>query len=269
MNNGTLGLSFWLALAGGIVAFGVSLVLGHLGLLTAAIIGAVVFAILLAVLGYAFKGQSASASGADTAAPAAAKPVAAATPAAAVQSAPVATAAAPESAKPAAAKAAAPKAAAAKPAAAKAETAAKPAAVKSAAAPKAAAATPAAAAPKAAAAAKPAAAKPAAKSPKDEAPAPGSVGKAPATLTAPNGGKADDLKIIEGIGPAMEKLVNGLGFYHYDQIASWTADELAWVDSHLGTFRGRIVRDKWQAQAKLIVSEGVPAFLERAKTNNY
>jgi hypothetical protein len=41
MNNGTLGLSFWLALAGGIVAFGVSLVLGHMGLLTAAIIGAV------------------------------------------------------------------------------------------------------------------------------------------------------------------------------------------------------------------------------------
>jgi len=32
MNNGTLGLSFWLALAGGIVAFGVSEGLGHMGL---------------------------------------------------------------------------------------------------------------------------------------------------------------------------------------------------------------------------------------------
>jgi NADH-quinone oxidoreductase subunit E len=88
-------------------------------------------------------------------------------------------------------------------------------------------------------------------------------------LKAPKGGKADDLKVIEGIGPKMEQLVNSLGFFHYDQIAAWTADELAWVDSHLGTFRGRIVRDKWQAQAKLIVAEGIPAFLERAKTNNY
>ena len=78
-----------------------------------------------------------------------------------------------------------------------------------------------------------------------------------------------DLKIIEGVGPAMEKLVNSLGFYHYDQIADWSADELAWVDSHMKTFRGRIVRDRWQAQAKIILAEGVPAFLERAKTNNY
>ncbi|MDZ7905293.1 MAG: hypothetical protein U5N55_05600 [Cypionkella sp.] len=95
------------------------------------------------------------------------------------------------------------------------------------------------------------------------------MGKAPATLKAPKGGKADDLKIIEGIGPKLEQLVNSLGFYHFDQIANWSADEIAWVDSHMKTFRGRIVRDKWVAQAKLIVKEGVPAFLERAKTNNY
>jgi NADH-quinone oxidoreductase subunit E len=63
--------------------------------------------------------------------------------------------------------------------------------------------------------------------------------------------------------------VNSLGFYHYDQIANWTDAEISWVDSHMKTFRGRIVRDKWQAQAKLILSEGVAAFLERAKTNNY
>jgi NADH-quinone oxidoreductase subunit E len=104
---------------------------------------------------------------------------------------------------------------------------------------------------------------------KEEEPAAGSVGTAPVTLKAARDGKGDDLKVIEGIGPKMEQLVNSLGFYHFDQLAAWTADEVAWVDSHLGTFRGRIVRDKWVAQAKLIVSEGIPAFLERAKTNNY
>lgn len=103
----------------------------------------------------------------------------------------------------------------------------------------------------------------------DEMPAPGAVGKAPATLKSARGGKGDDLKVIEGIGPALEKLVNSLGFYHFDQIAGWSADEIAWVDSHMKTFRGRIVRDRWVAQAKLIGTEGVAAFLERAKTNNY
>lgn len=304
MNNGTAGLSFWLAFAGGVVAFGVALVLGHSGLLLSALIGAAVFALMLLVLGYAL-GSGSKAAAAPMAAPAPnAAPAPKATaavpsammsaPAASTKAAAPATKAAPKAAAkaapaakaskaPAAAKAAAAKPAA-KPAVATAaakvskapaaQPAAKPAAAPAAlmaSAPKAAA-TPKPAAAKAApkAAAKPVAAKPPAKSAaKDEGPAPGSIGKSPATLKAPKGGRADDLKVIEGIGPVMEKLVNSLGFYHFDQIAGWTKDETAWVDSHMGTFRGRIVRDKWQAQAKLIVKEGIPAFLERAKTNNY
>lgn len=91
----------------------------------------------------------------------------------------------------------------------------------------------------------------------------------PERLTAPRGGKADDLKEIEGIGPAMEKLVNSMGFYHFSQIASWSDADVALVDAEMKTFKGRIVRDKWVAQAKIIVTEGIDAFRERAKTNNY
>lgn len=91
----------------------------------------------------------------------------------------------------------------------------------------------------------------------------------PERLKAPRKGKADDLKEIEGIGPAMEKLVNSLGFYHFDQIASWSDADVALVDAEMKTFKGRIARDKWVAQAKIIVSEGLEAFRERAKTNNY
>jgi predicted flap endonuclease-1-like 5' DNA nuclease len=116
-----------------------------------------------------------------------------------------------------------------------------------------------AAAPKAA---KPAAAKPAAK-PKAAKPA------GPERLTAPRKGRADDLKEIEGIGPAMEKLVNSLGFYHFDQIASWSDADIAVVDAEMKSFKGRIARDRWVAQAKIIVTEGLEAFRERAKTNNY
>ncbi|THD82829.1 NADH-quinone oxidoreductase subunit E [Aliigemmobacter aestuarii] len=108
---------------------------------------------------------------------------------------------------------------------------------------------------------------PAAKAAKaDAAPA---VGKKPKGLKAPRKGKADDLKLIEGIGPAMERLCHELGFFHFDQIAAWGPDEVAWVDENLKGFRGRVTRDKWVAQAKIIVEEGIEAFLERAKTNDY
>jgi predicted flap endonuclease-1-like 5' DNA nuclease len=88
-------------------------------------------------------------------------------------------------------------------------------------------------------------------------------------LTAPLGGRADDLKEIEGIGPALEKMVNGLGFYHFDQIAAWSEADVALIDAEMKTFKGRIARDKWVAQARIIVTEGLEAFRERAKTNDY
>ena len=91
----------------------------------------------------------------------------------------------------------------------------------------------------------------------------------PVRLSAPRMGKADDLKEIEGIGPALEKLCHSLGFYHFDQIAGWSDADLAWVDANMKTLKGRIVRDRWIAQSKIIMSEGLEAFRIRAQTNNY
>jgi NADH-quinone oxidoreductase subunit E len=88
-------------------------------------------------------------------------------------------------------------------------------------------------------------------------------------LKAPRKGQADDLKEIEGIGPALEKLVNGMGFFHFDQIAAWTEADVALVDAEMKTFKGRITRDKWVEQARIIVTEGLEAFRERAQTNEY
>lgn len=94
------------------------------------------------------------------------------------------------------------------------------------------------------------------------------LGDGPMRLSAPRG-VADDLKEIEGIGPALEKLCNELGFHHFDQIAAWTDADVAWVDANMPRFKGRIERDRWVAQARLIVAEGVDAFRVRAKTNDY
>ena len=62
----------------------------------------------------------------------------------------------------------------------------------------------------------------------------------PKSLTKARGGKPDDLKLIKGVGPKLEALCNKLGFYHFDQIASWTEKEIAWVDDNLEGFKGRV-----------------------------
>jgi len=94
-------------------------------------------------------------------------------------------------------------------------------------------------------------------------------GAKPTALSAARGGKADDLKTLEGIGPAMEKLCHELGIFHFDQIAAWGPAEVEWMDSNLKGFKGRVTRDKWVAQAKLIGEVGIEQFLIRAKTNDY
>lgn len=72
----------------------------------------------------------------------------------------------------------------------------------------------------------------------------------PEGLTGPRGGRADELQLINGVGPKMENLLHSLGYYHFDQIAAWSRSEVAWVDNNLEGFKGRVTRDSWQAQAK-------------------
>ncbi|MEM1100970.1 MAG: NADH:ubiquinone oxidoreductase [Pseudomonadota bacterium] len=100
------------------------------------------------------------------------------------------------------------------------------------------------------------------------APDPGEVaaageGTRPEALSAARDGKADNLKEIKGIGPKLEKLCNTLGFYHFDQIASWSADEVAWVDQNLEGFKGRVTRDEWVAQAKVLAAGGETEFSKK------
>ena len=89
-------------------------------------------------------------------------------------------------------------------------------------------------------------------------------GVKPAGLSAPKGGKADDLKVILGIGPKLEALCHKLGFFHFDQIARWTAGEIAWVDENLEGFKGRVTRDRWVVQAKILAAGGTVAEAEAA-----
>lgn len=93
-------------------------------------------------------------------------------------------------------------------------------------------------------------------------------GTRPVALDGPRGGVADDLKQIKGIGLKMEQLCNSLGFYHFDQIANWTADEVAWVDANLTGFKGRVTRDDWVPQAAILASGGTTDFANKVNSGD-
>ncbi len=65
--------------------------------------------------------------------------------------------------------------------------------------------------------------------------------------------KVDDLKQISGVGPALEEKLNKLGVYTFAQVASWNADQIAWIDDTL-SFKGRVERDDWVGQAEMLAA---------------
>ncbi|MCH2094712.1 MAG: 50S ribosomal protein L21, partial [Rhodobacteraceae bacterium] len=80
-----------------------------------------------------------------------------------------------------------------------------------------------------------------------EAPKKAAPKKAKAEAPAAEGG--DDLKKLSGVGPALEKKLHAAGVTTFAQIAAWTEEDVAAMDEQL-SFKGRIEREGWIAQAK-------------------
>lgn len=78
----------------------------------------------------------------------------------------------------------------------------------------------------------------------------------PVSLEGPLTDPPDDLTLIGGIGPKIQEVLNSLGIWHYDQIADWTPENVAWIDDYLN-FNGRIAREGWVEQAAVLVGEAV------------
>lgn len=89
-------------------------------------------------------------------------------------------------------------------------------------------------------------------------------GTKPHGLAAPRDGKADELELIRGIGPQNEARLHALGVWHFDQIAAWTAKEAQWVGGYLA-FPGRIEREDWIGQAKILAAGGTTDHAERVR----
>lgn len=72
-----------------------------------------------------------------------------------------------------------------------------------------------------------------------------------ATSDAPSD---DDLTRIKGLGPKLAETLRGLGVTSFAQIGAWTDADIDRIDAQLGRFQGRIRRDDWPAQARLLAA---------------
>lgn len=70
----------------------------------------------------------------------------------------------------------------------------------------------------------------------------------PPLLDGPNA--PDDLKLIVGVGPVLERMLHQLGVTTYRQIARWSERDIDDFDAKLPEFPGRIRRDAWVTQAR-------------------
>jgi len=92
----------------------------------------------------------------------------------------------------------------------------------------------------------------------------GIEGERPPVLPAPRNGMPDDLKEISGIGLKIEEALNDLGIYHFDQIAAWTPENVKWIDNYL-VFKGRVNRENWIGQAKLLAAGQATDFSKKVQ----
>ena len=113
------------------------------------------------------------------------------------------------------------------------------------------------------------------------APAPAATTPAPATTAAPAPkaedkpldaaakpvvdaatGAPDDLKLITGVGPVLERNLNALGITTWAQVAKLTPEQIEAVEGQLG-FKGRVSRDRWIEQAEALAKGGVEEYIKR------
>jgi predicted flap endonuclease-1-like 5' DNA nuclease len=74
---------------------------------------------------------------------------------------------------------------------------------------------------------------------------------------------ADDLSRLKGVGPKFADALHGLGFNRFDQIAALTPTEIERLDARLGTFAGRITRDRVVEQADYLARGDTDGFEQK------
>ena len=77
------------------------------------------------------------------------------------------------------------------------------------------------------------------------------------------GNPADDLSRIKGVGPKFADALRDAGFVRFEQLAHLTPTEIERLDERLGSFRGRITRDRVVEQADYLARNDTDGFEQR------
>jgi predicted flap endonuclease-1-like 5' DNA nuclease len=93
-------------------------------------------------------------------------------------------------------------------------------------------------------------------------PGPEAAQRAAAQNKVVRASNSNDLKRIRGIGVLIERKLNSMGVITYDHIANWTADDIDRVSQSLD-FKGRIERENWVEQARILSAGGQTEFSRR------
>jgi predicted flap endonuclease-1-like 5' DNA nuclease len=67
--------------------------------------------------------------------------------------------------------------------------------------------------------------------------------------------RQDDLKMILGVGPGLEKKLQDAGIVSYAQIAMLTDAKITELETNVIKFTGRIKRDDWVGQATQLMAQ--------------
>ncbi|QIK78975.1 hypothetical protein G7077_08770 [Sphingomonas piscis] len=83
------------------------------------------------------------------------------------------------------------------------------------------------------------------------------------TVSAATPADADDFQRMKGVGPKLAQLLHAHGLHSFADVAELDDAQLASLDEKLGTFRGRLQRDRVRDQARFLASGDVDGFREQ------
>ncbi|HVK81360.1 MAG TPA: hypothetical protein VM915_12185 [Verrucomicrobiae bacterium] len=89
-------------------------------------------------------------------------------------------------------------------------------------------------------------------------PAPSTTPRKPPVLAAARNGAPDDFTLIDSVSALQQSTLNAIGVFHFDQIAAWAPEHVAWIDRYF-RLRGRISQEEWVEQATELARHGVVA----------
>ncbi|MCM8557836.1 hypothetical protein [Sphingomicrobium sediminis] len=73
-------------------------------------------------------------------------------------------------------------------------------------------------------------------------------------------GEPDNLRQLKGVGPKLAQTLNGMGLVRFEQIAKLSPSQVEAIDNQLGSFKGRLTRDKVVEQADYLARGDVDGY---------